>query len=99
MLFENTKILKFNQYQKSNKASFIIYTDLECIIEKTDGYKNNSENSFTTKVRDNIPSSFSISKISSFRNKENKYNVYRSKDCMKNFCEFLRKHAVKIINF
>ena len=29
---------------------------------------------------------------------ENKYDVYRVKNCMKTFCEFLRKHAMKIIN-
>ena len=32
---EDTKILKLNQYQKYDKAPFIIYADLECIIEKT----------------------------------------------------------------
>ena len=41
---EDTKILEFNQYQKSNKAPFIIYADLECIIEKIDGCKNDPEN-------------------------------------------------------
>ena len=41
MLFQDTKILEFNQYQKSDKAPFIIYRDLECIIEKIDGCKNN----------------------------------------------------------
>ena len=41
--FEDTKILEFNQYQKSDKAPFIIYADLECIIEKIDGCKNNPE--------------------------------------------------------
>ena len=35
----------------------------------------------------------------SFRNIENKHDVYRGTDCMKNFCEFLREHAMKIINF
>ena len=39
---ENPKILEFNQYQKSDKAPFIIYADIECIIEKIDGCKNNS---------------------------------------------------------
>ena len=38
---EDTKILEFNQYKKSEKALFIIYADLECIIEKIDGCKNN----------------------------------------------------------
>ena len=28
---EDTKILKFNQYQKSHKTLFIIYSDLECL--------------------------------------------------------------------
>ena len=31
-----TKVLEFNHYQKSDKASFIIYADIECIIEKID---------------------------------------------------------------
>ena len=37
--------------------------------------------------------------ISSFRGKENKHDVYRGKDCMKKFGEFLREHAMKKINF
>ena len=40
-----------------------------------------------------------MSTISSFRSIENKHYVYRGKDCMKKFCEFLRQHSVKIINF
>ena len=44
MLFDDTKILEFNHYQKSDKATFIIYADLECIIQKIDGCKNNPEN-------------------------------------------------------
>ena len=34
------------------------------IIEKADGYKNNPENSFTTKVSEHFPSGFSMSTIS-----------------------------------
>ena len=96
---EDTKILEFNQYPKSDKAPFIIYADLECIIEKIDECKNNPENSSATKVRKHIPSDFSMSTISLFRSIENKHDVYRGKDCMKKFCEFLREHAMKIINF
>ena len=39
-----------------------------------------------------------MSTISSFRSIE-KHDVYRGKDCMKRFCEFLREHVMKIINF
>ena len=37
--------------------------------------------------------------VSSFRSIENKHDVYRRKACMKMFSEFLREHAMKIINF
>ena len=46
---EDTKILEFNQYQKSDKTPFIIYGDLKCITEKIDECKNNPENSSTPK--------------------------------------------------
>ena len=85
MPFKNTKILEFNQYQKSDEAPFITYADLECIIEKTDGCKNNPENSSSTKVSKHIPSSFPMSTISSLRSIGNKHDVYRGKDCMKKF--------------
>ena len=95
---EDTKILEFNQYQKSDKAPFIIYADLECIIEKIDGCRNNPENSFATTVSKHIPSGFSMSIISSCKSIENKHNAYRRKDCMKTFYEYLREHVMKIIN-
>ena len=65
----------------------------------TDGCKNKPENSSTTEVSEHTPSGFSVSTISSFRSIENKQDVYRGKDCVKKFCEFLREHAMKIINF
>ena len=96
---EDTKILEYNQSQKFDKAPFIVYADLDCIIEKTDECKKNPEDSSTTIVSEHILSGFSMSTISSFRSIENKHDVYRGKDCMKKFCEFLREHAMKIINF
>ena len=80
---EDTNILEFNQYQKSDKAPFIIYADLECLIEKIDECKNNPENSFTTKVSEHIPSGFSMSTILSFKSIENKHDIFRGRDCMK----------------
>ena len=35
--------------------------------------------------------------ISSFTGQENKHGVHRGKNCIKNFCESLREHAIKII--
>ena len=54
MPFEDTKIFEFNQYSKSDKVPFIIYANLESIMEKIDGCKNNPEKSSTTKVSKHI---------------------------------------------
>ena len=84
---EDTKISEFNQNQKSDKAPFIVYADLECIIEKIDGCENNPENSSTTKVSKPIPSGFSMSTISPFRSIKNWYDVCRGKNCMNRFVD------------
>ena len=99
MTSEDTKMLELNQFQKSDKAPFVIYADLECLIEKINECKYNPENSSTTKIGECIPSGFSMSIISSFKSIENKHAVCRGKDCMKKFYESLREHAMKIINF
>ena len=40
-----------------------------------------------------------MSTISSFKSIENKYDVYRGRDCMEKFFKSLREHAMEIINF
>ena len=40
-----------------------------------------------------------MSTIPSFKRIQNKSDVYRGKNCMKKFCESLKEHAMKIINF
>ena len=46
--------LEFNQYMKSDKMSYIIYTDIESLIKKKVKYANNPENSSTTKIGEHI---------------------------------------------
>ena len=43
MFSEDTKILEFDQHQKSEKKSSIVYADLECWIKKIDGCESNSQ--------------------------------------------------------
>ena len=64
-----------------------------------DGCRSNPENSFTIQLEKHILAGFSMSTISSFKNIEDKHNVYRGKDCMKKFCESFREHAIKIVIF
>ena len=75
MTSKDTKILEFNQNQKSDKALFIIYSGFECLIEKFDGCKNNRKSSSAKNVGEHIPSGFSMSRIPSFKSIENKHNI------------------------
>ena len=86
-----SNILEFNQYQKCDKAPFIIYADLACIKEKIHECKNYPENSSITKVIKHIPSGFSMSKIYSCRSIENKNDVYRCKYSIKKFLSVLKR--------
>ena len=52
--FGDTKILEFYQFAKTDKAPFVIFADLECLIEKIDGCKNVPENSCTTKNNNHL---------------------------------------------
>ena len=38
---EDTKTVEFTLHQRSDKEPFMIYADLECLIEKIKGCKNN----------------------------------------------------------
>ena len=46
-----------------------------------------------------MPSGYSLFTNCSFDAIKNKLNCYRGRDCMKGFCEDLREHAMKIIDY
>ena len=96
---EDTKILEFNQYQKSDKVSPIIYTYFKHLIKKVDRWKNNPAELSTTKIGEHIPCGYSMSTIYTYDGIENNHDVYRGEDCMKKFREYLGKHEIKIIKF
>ena len=96
---KDNNIIKYNQGEKSIKLPFVIYADLECLIEKMSTCKNNPNESSTTEINKHTPSSYSIFTNCSFDQTKNKLNYYRGEDCMKTFSKDLREHASKIINY
>ena len=81
------------------KVLFIIYADLECVLEKINTCHNNPEKSSTTKINKPTPSGYSLFTHCSFAITKNKLDYYRGKNCMKNLYLDLREHAAKIINY
>ena len=96
---KDDKILKNNHSEKSMEVPFIIYADLESLLEKMSTCHNNPGKSSTTKINKHIPSGYSLFTHCSFDTTKNKLDYYRGKNCMKNFCLNLKEHATKIINY
>ena len=99
MLTNNNNIIKYNHAEKSIKLPFVIYADLECLLEKMSTCINIPNESSTTKINKHTPSGYSIFTHCSFDKSKNKLNYYRGKDCMKKLSKDLREHASKIIDY
>ena len=81
------------------KHPFIIYDDLESLLEKMSTCYNNPKYSSTTKIYKHTPSGNSLFTYCSFDLTNNKLDFYRGKDCMERFYKDLKQHATKIINY
>ena len=57
---KNNKMLKYIHGEKSMKNPFIIYADLECLLEKMSTCNNNPEKSSTTKTNMHTPTGYLI---------------------------------------
>ena len=55
---EDNKILKYNHGEKSMKVPFIIYADLEYLLEKMSASNNNTKKSSATKINKHPPSAY-----------------------------------------
>ena len=95
---KNNNIIKYNQGKKSIKLPFVVYADLECLLEKMSTCQNNPNESSATEINKHTPSGYSIFTHCSFDQSKNKLDHYRGKDCMKKFSKDLREQAMKIIN-
>ena len=56
---EDNKTLKYSHREKSLKVPFIIYADLECLLEKIRTRLNNLEKSYTERKTKHMPSGYS----------------------------------------
>ena len=95
---KDNNIIKYNQGEKSIKLPFVVYADLECLLEKMSTCQNNPKESSTTEINKHTPSGYSLFTHYSF-DKTNKLDYYRGKNCMKKFRKDLRTHATKITNY
>ena len=76
------------------KVPFIVYVDLESLLQKMGTCHNNPKKSSTTKITKHLASGYSLLTYCSVdatksrllsRNLVHKLDYYRGKDCMENF--------------
>ena len=92
-------ILKYIPGEKSLKAPYGIYLDLECLLKKEQSCQNNPEKSYPEKKARHESSGWVIFTRCSFDKKENNLNFYRGKNCIEKLCKKLKERVLKIINY
>ena len=82
---ENHDNIKIQSRRKIYESPFIIYADLESLLEKMNTCYDSPEKSSTTKINKHTPSGYSLFTHCSFDETKNKIGYYRGEDCMKKF--------------
>ena len=96
MSHPNKNILESKPGQKSLKHAFAIYADLECLLLKMNTRNNNPSKSYRIVKAIHKPSGYSLLICCSF---DKLGTYYRGRDCMKRFCDDLKKHLTRITNY
>ena len=86
---DENKVIEYKQSQKSEKNPFIIYSDLECLLEKTNNDQNNDQNN-SVAITNHILCVYSMYTHCSFDSAKNNLDFYRGKDCMKKIADTLK---------
>ena len=92
------KILKYNHGDKSLKAAFVIYLDLECLRLKMHSCQNHPEKSYIEKKARHKPSGWALFTKCSSDARKNKLNYYKGIDCIKKMWKKLKDETLKIFN-
>lgn len=89
---EKNKYLKFKNFHHREKVPFVVYADLECILEKVEG--DQAKN--TQNIQKHIPFSIGYYLKCSYDDSLSKYEFYRGRDCQNWFVEKLQDIATTV---
>lgn len=86
-------IMKFKNFKYQEKVPFVIYGDIESILEKMDGERYGLNTEYTHK---HIPFSVAYYLKCSYDDSLSEFKTYRGADCMEWFTEQLKNIATRI---
>ena len=96
MLYRNARKRCNN---KSIRAPYAIFADIESLLKKMDTCTNDLDKSSTTQLNKHETCGYSLVTHCSFDEKNNAIDYYRGKDCLKKFCQDLKKQVKSIVDF
>ena len=68
---KDNNTIKYNQGEKSIKLPFVVYADLEWLLEKISTCQNNPNESSTAEINKHVPSGYSLFTHCSFDKSKN----------------------------
>ena len=98
--------VEFYDGQNQFKVPFIMHTDFESILEPIQGPNPDPKESYTSEVTKHSPSGWCVySKFAygpsgpgtpsgSYGEVKNPLNLYRGKDCLEKFCDYIREKLI-----
>ena len=81
------------------KSLHFIYADLDSLLGNMSTCHHNPGKLLTIQVNQHTSSGYSLLTYCTFDLTKNKLDFNRGKDCIKRFCNDLKEHATKIINY
>ena len=96
---DDDNILESKPGKKSVKLAFVISADLECLLLKMNTCNNTPNKSYAIAKELHKTSGYFLLTSCSFDKSENKQTYYRARDCMKRFCDDLKEHVTRIVNY
>ena len=80
------------------KAPFMIYTDFESILEPMDTASNDPSIPHTNHINKHTSSGFCTHSMFAYGELKNPLKLYRGKDCVQEFCKYIRSQARRLYN-
>ena len=88
--------IEFCDGQNQVKVPFIMYVDLESILKPIQGPNPESMGPYTSKVTKHSSSGWCVYSKFMYREVKDPLRLYRGKDCLKKFCDYIRQEANRL---
>ena len=85
--------IEFYDGQTQFKVSFMMYADLEAILEPMQGSIPDAKGPCTKHISQHIPSGWCVYSKFAYGNVQNQLRLYRGKDCVEKFCDYIKEEA------